>query len=383
MKIVIATPVYPPEISETAIYIRNLATHIRDAHETTIITYANAVEDISGVKIIAIKKSRRLPVRMALYTIALFRISKGVDVISTYEILASGLPALIVGFLRQVPVVINFTEDDVWRRAEKLKLISDSDSNQEQTSTYPIRLRLMMYVQSFILRNANTITTPSTHHADIISKRYNVKRKKIMTHYPPPQQKEILRFSTQRKKHHLVTITKLTPEKNVDGIIQAVAHLNKKFPNIHLTIVGEGAKEESLKKLAHILEINDHVTFLGKVAPAQRQYLRETKSVFIINSHIEHCPRALIDSFATDIPVIATDIPCHREIIGNNESGILIPTADVIALTEAIRQVFTDNNLREKIVKQAQIKLKKSFVWEVHKKNLMDIIESTRKNGTK
>src|SRR3989344_7868932 len=71
MKIVLCTPLYPPDIAEPAPYIKDLATRLSKSHEVTIVTYGRLPEKIPGVSIVAVDKRQPVIPRLRAYWSAL------------------------------------------------------------------------------------------------------------------------------------------------------------------------------------------------------------------------------------------------------------------------------------------------------------------------
>ncbi|MFZ3044224.1 MAG: hypothetical protein WA058_03935, partial [Minisyncoccia bacterium] len=67
MKIILATPVYPPEIGGPATYTKELATRLRGEHEIVIVAYASTSEILSGTTLYVASKRRPLPLRLLKY----------------------------------------------------------------------------------------------------------------------------------------------------------------------------------------------------------------------------------------------------------------------------------------------------------------------------
>jgi hypothetical protein len=118
MRIVIATPLFPPEIGDPAPYVSTLAKRLSSEHAVTIVTYANHVETLENVHIEAVPKKLSLLIRLFLYTRTLVRVARRADVIFAQRAVASGLPAYIASLLTGVPFVINFFEDEAWERLQ-------------------------------------------------------------------------------------------------------------------------------------------------------------------------------------------------------------------------------------------------------------------------
>lgn len=97
MKVLILTPLFPPDIGDPATYVKELATRMT-MHETSLLIYGHLPEAVSGVGITAIDKRQWLPKRLVAYTIALFNLSKKADLIIINNAPSTELPALFVSF---------------------------------------------------------------------------------------------------------------------------------------------------------------------------------------------------------------------------------------------------------------------------------------------
>jgi glycosyltransferase involved in cell wall biosynthesis len=378
MKIVLATPIYPPEIGGPATYTKELAERLKDKHKVTIVAFASTSEKVPGTTLITVDKRRALPLRLLKFFWVLFKASKNADVIYVQNAVASGLPAVLVGKLRAIPVVLKFVGDEAWERATQLrqthKQLEDFLASPEG-SWY---IRLLMVLQGFVLRNVTAVTTPSAYLGEAIIRTYGVQREHAVVNYNAAEKTEVLPFTGSVIPHQLVATARLTPWKGIDGIIRAVALLLKKFPDTKLLIAGDGPEEEKLKKLATDLELGAHVQFLGRVSRAETWHIRKTSQVYVLNSTYEGLPHTALTTFAAEIPMVATDIPGTNEAVYHEQSGLLVRTGDAQALADAIERLFTDETLCKQIVAGGKKILAEKFSWEAHISNLEKILESVR-----
>src|SRR3989344_3517365 len=183
VKIVLATPVYPPEIGGPATYIKELAPRLKGEHKITIVAYASTSEQIPGTKLITVSKRRPLPVRLVIYFFKLYRAARGADVLYVQNGVASGLPAVLVGRLCHLPVVIKFVGDEAWERATHLRQTTQMLEDFLEHPHASLKIRLIMRLQGFVLRRANAVTTPSAYLARVIEKIYKVPAKRIVVNY--------------------------------------------------------------------------------------------------------------------------------------------------------------------------------------------------------
>lgn len=114
MRIVVASPLYPPDIADPAPYVKEFAARLsRDGHDITVITYGHLPENVPGVAIMATDKRAPLLLRVARFTAALFRALKKADALYIQSGASAELPALIA--LALTPAKI----DVLFRRSEE------------------------------------------------------------------------------------------------------------------------------------------------------------------------------------------------------------------------------------------------------------------------
>lgn len=376
MKIVIATPIYPPEIGGPATYTKELCGHLALAHDITVIAYTNSADAFPNTLLIPVGKGRPLPIRLAVFFKKLLRVSKGVDVIYVQNAMAAGLPVALVSLLTGIPFVLKFVGDEAWERATQRRLTSKRLEEFMENPNGGIKIRLMMMVQGFVLRRASIVTTPSLYLSEALVRTYGVQKNRAVVNYNAAENPEITPFTTARITHQVATTARLVAWKGVDGIIRALAILKKKFSDAHLVVAGDGPELENLQKLANESGLLDSVKFLGNVSRAETWQLRKNSEVYVLNSTYEGLPHTVLTSFAAEIPMVATNIPGTNEAVYNEKTGLLVEVGNDEELADAIERLFTDKKLAEKLVEGGTKLLKEKFSWETHIKTLNEIFKS-------
>jgi len=107
MKIVIASPFYPPETEQMAVYAKTLAETLAKRHDVTVVAYARLPEESDGVRIFAVNKRLPLFVRLALYTVTLFRATRKADVLYSENGASVLLPSAIIASITHRPFFIH------------------------------------------------------------------------------------------------------------------------------------------------------------------------------------------------------------------------------------------------------------------------------------
>lgn len=102
MRIVLATPLYPPDIAEPAPYVKELATRLATLHTVTVVAYTRFPEKIPGVTILAVDKRQALPLRLLAYFWTLYRVSGYTDIFYAQNGASVEVPLLILSFIKKI-----------------------------------------------------------------------------------------------------------------------------------------------------------------------------------------------------------------------------------------------------------------------------------------
>ncbi len=376
MKIVLATPLYPPEIGGPATYVKELCERLHQKHDLTVVAYTDKGEPFTGVKLLTVKKSDMLPLRLWQFFRAIWRTSEEADLIYVQNAMAAGLPAALVSRLRRLPLVLKFVGDEAWERASQHRL---TQKRLEEFLIAPEgnwKIKLMMFIQGFVLRRATIITTPSDYLRETISQTYRVNPSRIVVNYNAAEKPIWSPFISQPVKHQIITTARLVAWKGIDGIIRAIAILAQKFPDVRLIVAGDGPEKEALEKLARDLKISDKIKFLGNISRAETWHWRKNSEVYVLNSIYEGLPHTVLTSFAALIPVIATNISGTNEVVYHEKTGLLVEPEQPKQLAAAIERLFNDPDLGKKLARNGAELLAEKFSWAAHLQKLNEIFQT-------
>ena len=119
MRILLVSPLYPPDVAEPAPYIKELATRLAQGHAVTILTYGKHPEQIPGVRIAVVDKGLPRLTRLSRYTHMLRRELASVDVLYVENGPSVELPTLIATLGSRVRIVVHRGDDVAYARAKK------------------------------------------------------------------------------------------------------------------------------------------------------------------------------------------------------------------------------------------------------------------------
>jgi glycosyltransferase involved in cell wall biosynthesis len=129
--------------------------------------------------------------------------------------------------------------------------------------------------------------------------------------------------------------------------------------NVKLLIVGDGDEKENLLHQIENYRSKENIIFLGRRTDVPQ--LLKISNLFMLPTLFEGQSNAIMEAMAAGIPIITTDIPENRALIENTASGILVPTQDSQAITQAINTLIIDEGLSNTLGKGGKKFLEQNF----------------------
>lgn len=176
------------------------------------------------------------------------------------------------------------------------------------------------------------------------------------------------------------TVGRLVPIKNHAGLLKAFSKVQREFCNVKLLIVGDGELRASLESQAQILELDHRVLFLGSRRDVPR--LLQAMDVFVLSSFSEGLPISLLEAMASGLPIVATDVGGNREVIGDDEAGVLVPADSDEHLAAGIRMFLARPELRREKGCAAQQRVRERFSLRKTVRRYEEIYHNLFSGGT-
>jgi len=145
---------------------------------------------------------------------------------------------------------------------------------------------------------------------------------------------------------------RLVTQKGFDVLIKAFACCAHSHPEWNLVIIGEGPELERLEAIADQLNVVARVRFTGRLTNPLE--ILNKADLFVLSSHYEGFPNALIEAMACGLPVISTDCPSGpREIIRDGVDGVLVSPNDISELAAVMDRLMDDWQERHRLSSRA------------------------------
>ena len=157
------------------------------------------------------------------------------------------------------------------------------------------------------------------------------------------------------------TVSRLVPQKAVGDLVDAVARIAGGFGSPpgppSLVVVGDGPLRASLDRRVQAGVNGARVMLLG--ARGDVPQILPAFDVFVLSSHWEGEPIALLEAMAAGLPCVATATEGAQEILGDGgSSGCLVPIGDVAALGGALAGLLRDRGTRDALGAAARARVR-------------------------
>ena len=223
--------------------------------------------------------------------------------------------------------------------------------------------------------NASAIMTPSHYNREYLHSLTGVDKEKIHIVRACPNIDKFKDFKIieckLKNELTILSISRLVEKKGIKYGILAIKDLVKEYPDIVYNIVGSGMLESELKMLITSLDLDNNVRIIGNLDDDVLIKDLSNATIFILpcviarNGDMDGIPVSLMEAMYFQVPTISTRVSGISELIENNEDGLLVDAHNVKQLSDAIRTLLVNKDLRIKIGNRGKQKIETHF--NIHK----------------
>ncbi len=233
-------------------------------------------------------------------------------------------------------------------------------------SGYPKLNYLRSFFWKIVGKKVFLITTPTVTTMDLLNK-FKIFDINKIKYLPDPilnideiKRKKLDDNITNKKffsNKTIISIGRLTKQKNFEFLIEAFNKIIKKYPNFSLIILGEGEKRKTLEKQIKKLNLENNVFLIGHKKNIYK-YLKKAE-MFILSSLWEDPGFVLIEAGYSNTLVLSSDCPNGpKEILNNNQNGFLYEKNSLTSFVDKFNEI---QNMNEKQIFKKKILFKKKI----------------------
>lgn len=218
---------------------------------------------------------------------------------------------------------------------------------------------------------------PKKHHPKLHLNRHGIKiNQKQFVHRP----KNVFDVDA---KLTIIAVGRLIEKKGFSDLILAFADVVQDKPEIKLIIAGEGPLRKHLNETIRQLTLENYIHLLDWQKPNLTLRLIEQAAVLIAPSIITNdgdrdgIPQVILEAFACGTTVIASNLDGISEVVEHYKTGLLVNSGNIRGLSNAIRELLNNRDLRDYLSRNAYQTLKQRFSLENNIRKLAHLFAET------
>ena len=189
------------------------------------------------------------------------------------------------------------------------------------------------------------------------------------------------------QKHHIFFSQADYPLKGFHYLLQALEYIKEKYPDVTVAVSGNSlvnyktlkdkikisAYGKYLRKFVKDLELEDKITFLGKLSADEmkQQYLK--CNTFVCASSLENSPNSVGEAMLLGVPVVASYTGGIPSMLEHEKEGLLFEKGNIKALAEAIMRTWESYPTVMTITENARVRARKTHDADENFKRLMEM----------
>jgi PEP-CTERM/exosortase A-associated glycosyltransferase len=289
------------------------------------------------------------------------------DIIHAHSPMLVGLPALRAAQRAGLPLV--YEVRDLWENASV-----DRGKFGEGSPAY----RLARRMETHVLRQANAVVTICEKLREELAPRTGQPGKLFVVgngvdaenFTPMPCTESVRQRWGMQDKQVIGYIGTFQPYEGLDLLIHALPHILKQKPQAHLVITGSGGQEPQLRSLASALDLEDHVTFTGRLPHNQVSSIYALADMMVYPRILTRTtalttPLKPLEAMAMGKAVMVSDVPAMQELVQPGVTGLMFRAGDVMDLASQCTSTLQSSQQREQLGRKARAWILTERQWPI------------------
>ena len=182
----------------------------------------------------------------------------------------------------------------------------------------------------------------------------------------------------------IISVGRLVHRKGQDRLIEAMPAIREKVPNAHLIFVGEGPYREKLTQITSQLNLEPHISFIGRINYADLPRYISMGDIFAMPSRdrlfgleVEGLGIVYLEASACSLPVIAGNSGGAPDAVINGETGFVVDGEDVAEIASRVIELLTNPELRTAMGRRGREFAEAQWRWEIWSERFASLFDDT------
>ncbi len=165
---------------------------------------------------------------------------------------------------------------------------------------------------------------------------------------------------------------RLVAEKGIPELLDASRAIAARTPSFTLVLAGDDVGQQLAEEIRGSL-LETRVELRGWLDHAELDLLYAESSVFVLPSHVEAMPVALLEAMSHGLACVVTPVGAIPRIVSNGVNGVVVPVLDESALEDAMARVLSDHQLRQRLGDAARATIVESYSMTAAVRQLREV----------
>jgi glycosyltransferase involved in cell wall biosynthesis len=190
-------------------------------------------------------------------------------------------------------------------------------------------------------------------------------------------------YSSENAVPRIISIGRLVAFKGFEHLIDACAELTRRGLDFTCEIIGDGPLRDELNARIQKLNLSGRVHLLGSLSQGAVLEKLQVADIFALASVTDAqgasdvFPTVIIEAMAAARPVVSTWLAGIPESVVHGETGLLVPSGDMMALAEALERLMRDPEMRLRYGQAGRARIEQHFRIEHTVAPLIELLEKT------
>lgn len=167
---------------------------------------------------------------------------------------------------------------------------------------------------------------------------------------------------------------RFAPVKGFDVLVRALGELKDAGHSFQAVLGGDGEQRHALEELVAGCGLSDCVSLPGWITDKDAFFSGLT--VFCVPSLDEAFGIVILEAMAHRLPLVVTDAPGPRQIVRHEETGLVVPRGDPVALGRALERLIKDQALAWRMATAARVEVEQHYTIEANAPRLTAALQT-------
>ena len=188
--------------------------------------------------------------------------------------------------------------------------------------------------------------------------------------------------TTYTNAPHIIVTRNLEPIYDIGTALRSLAIVKNTWPDVRMTIAGSGPEANALVALTQELGLTNNVTFTGRLDNEHIALVYQQADVFVNPSLVDNMPISILEALASSVPVVTTDVGGIPFLVEHDRTAMLVPPCDASAMALALLDLLS-NRLKADRLANAGRDYVQRYTWRNVRERLLDIYSGLVMNADK